>query len=293
MNEQASHSLQPAPEGVLYSCAGETYAAEALASATSSMRHNRLPHLLFVSTDAAAEAEAVAAREPQLSVARFEPSANPYVDKIANMRRSPFARTIYLDTDTYVVHEIANVLALLDRYDVAAALAPGYRGLADPEVPAAFYELNTGVLAWRSDERTDAFMRDWQETYLRWLECEPFAGAGKASPPPGATVASGRTRSLGRAADQPAFRRCGWAHDVRLDVLAPEYNLRLGEPATIVEPVRVIHGRHRDLAGLAARINARRGPRNWPPPATARATMRALRRRARARTRELTELLRR
>ncbi len=234
--------LEPAPAGIVYSCTGERYVQEALRSARSSMRHNALPHVLFASTEVSGE--------PGLSVVRFEPSANPYVDKIANMRRSPFERTLYLDTDTYVVAEIAHVLELLDRFELAAAHAPGYRGFADPEVPAAFYELNTGVLAWHASTRTDAFLRSWEETYSRWLIEQPFPRAGEA----------------GDAADQPAFRRCAWEHALRLYVLAPEYNLRLGEPATIVERVRVIHGRARDYEALAARLNGKHGPRAYSPP---------------------------
>jgi hypothetical protein len=233
----------------VYSCTGEGYVQEALRSARSSIRHNELPHLLFSSVEVASE--------PGLSVARFVPSGNPYVDKIANMRRSPFQRTIYLDTDTFVVDEIVHVLALLDRFDLAAAHAPGYRGYGDPLVPLAFYELNTGVLAWRADERMQALMSDWQQTYSRWLTERPFAGAGEA----------------GDAADQPAFRRCTWQHGVGLYVLAPEYNLRLGEPATLVERVRVIHGRCEDYEGLAARLNRRAGARTYTPPRALAATL--------------------
>lgn len=245
-----------APEGVIYSCTGETYVAEALRSARSSLRHNAVPHLLFAS--------AAVERVEGLSVARFEPSGNPYVDKIANMRRSPFERTLYLDTDTFVADEIAHVLRVLDHYDLAVAFAPAYRGLADPQVPQAFYEFNTGVLAWRASERVSAFLRSWEETYVAWLADEPFAGAGKAS------------RS--RRADQPAFRRCAWQHGLRLFVLAPEYNLRLGFPTTVVERVRVIHGEHPDYEALAAQLNSRRLPRTWPPELPLRAKiMRRLR----------------
>jgi serine O-acetyltransferase len=243
--DKTSSSLASAPEGILYSASGDSYVAEALRSARSSLRHNSLPHLVFASADVDDGAAGV-------SIARFEPSANPYVDKIANMRRSPFERTLYLDSDTFVVDEIAHVLRLLDRYDMAAAYAPAYRGLADPEVPPAFYEFNTGVLAWRASERMAAFMRSWEETYVAWLSGEPFPGAGKAS--------------RGRRADQPAFRRCAWEHDVRLFVLAPEYNFRLGYPTTVVERVRVIHGEQDDYETLAARINDRERPRPWPPP---------------------------
>lgn len=231
----------------MFSCTGESYIAEALTSARSSLRHNRLPHLLFTSADAESE--------PGLSIARFEPSENPYADKIANMRRSPFERTIYLDSDTFVVEEIAHLLRLLDRYDIAVAYAPAYRGLQDPEVPTAFYEFNTGVVAWRASERMAAFLRSWHETYLRWLSEEgeePFPGARKAS--------------RGGRADQPAFRRCAWEHDLRLFVLAPEYNFRIDYPATVVERVRVIHGRHEDYEALAAAINYRDSLRMWPRP---------------------------
>lgn len=260
--------LRSAPEGVVYSCSGERYLAEALESARSSLRQNPLPHLMFTSVDA----EAV----DGLSLVRFEPSANPYVDKITNMRRSPFARTIYLDSDTFVIQPITQVLQLLDRCELAAAHDPSHRGLPDPQVPDAFYELNTGVLAWRASDRMDAFMRAWEQTYVAWLREEPFFHAGMAS----------------RRADQPAFRRCVWEHDLRLCVLGPEYNMRLGEPTTIVEPVRVIHGRHgvyRDYEAIAARVNERSGPRSWPRPIPFRAkvvgrtrkTTRAVRRRLR------------
>ena len=81
-------------------------------------------------------------------------------------------------------------------------------------------------------------MRSWEDTYVAWLHEEPFAGAGKAS--------------RGRRADQPAFRRCAWQHGLRVFVLAPEYNFRLGYPTAVVERVRVIHGGHPDHEGLAA-----------------------------------------
>ncbi|MCW3032602.1 MAG: hypothetical protein QOK19_2349 [Solirubrobacteraceae bacterium] len=250
MAEQPGNPQTPAPptarEGVVYSGTGEFYVAEAVRSARSSLRHNAVPHVVF--------ADGEGAGAEGLTVRRFEPSGNPYVDKIANMRRSPFERTLYLDSDTYVVDEIVHVLALLEHYDMAVAFAPAYRGLEDPLVPKAFHEFNTGVLAWHASERMADFMASWQETYASWLENEPFPGAGKAS------------RS--RRADQPAFRRCAWEHGLRLFVLSPEYNFRLGYPATVVDRVRVIHGDHPDPEGLAARINERRRPASWPPPLT-------------------------
>jgi hypothetical protein len=243
-----SSSLVSAPEGILYSAAGETYIAEALQSARSSLVHNRLPHLLFASSDVE--------RVEGLSVARFEPLAHPFADRTANIRRSPFERTIFLDSDTFVVDEIAHVLRLLDHYDIAVTPAP-YRAVADPEVPTAFYEFNVGVIAWRASDCMTAFLRSWEETYLAWLREEPFLGAGEVS-------RSGR-------GDQPAFRRCAWQHDVRVFPLAPQYNFRFDYPAAVAERVRVLHGRHGNYEALADRVNYKQGTRTWPPPLPLRA----------------------
>src|SRR5215472_11492018 len=146
MNEQQGAGsvpgLAPAPAGIMYSAFGAKYIAEAIESARSSLRCNDVPHLLF------------AAEDPQdvpdgLTVVRFEQvSSDPFVDRIANMRRSPFERTIYLDSDTYLIDDITDVFTLLDRYEMALAHA-NYRGLEDPEVPRAFSEFNCGVVAWR------------------------------------------------------------------------------------------------------------------------------------------------
>jgi hypothetical protein len=245
----ASTSPATSAEGIIYSCSGDFYVGEALRSARSSLRHNPVPHLMFTSGEGDS-ADGV-------SFAHFEPSQNPYADKIANIRRSPFERTIYLDSDTYVVDRIVEVLQLLDNYDLAVAYAPAYRGLDDPAVPPAFYEFNTGVLAWRASDRVAAFLRSWEETYLAWLTDEPFPGASKAS--------------NSRRADQPAFRRCAWEHEMRVFVLAPEYNFRLGFPTTVVDRVHVIHGEHADYDALSARVNDREQPRSWPPPLALRA----------------------
>ncbi len=203
-----------------------------------------MPHLLFASpllTDAQ--------RVAQLSVVAFDPTGDPYADKIANMLRSPFERTIFLDSDTLIVDEIAHVLHVLERYEVAVAHSPGYRGLDDPDVPSAFYEFNTGVIAWRSSTRTRAFLESWLQTYLAWQDDRPFPRAG----------------TTGREADQPAFRHCAWRSGLRVICLGAEYNLRVNHPATVVERVRVIHGRHGNAEALARRINQRQGARNYTP----------------------------
>jgi hypothetical protein len=239
--------LTPAPAGVMYSCFGEKYIAEAAQAARSSIRHNDVPHLIFAAGE-------VPDPPPGVTVVGFEPiSSAPFLDRIANMRRSPFERTLYLDTDTFVVDEMVGVFELLDHYDLALAQAPAYRGLDDPEVPAAFPEFNCGVVAWRSSERVAAFLRSWEETYRAWLTEDVLPGLDGGAHP-----------SRTEIGDQPAFRRCAWQHGMRVATLAPEYNLRLGIQTTVVDRVRLLHGHTRRFEKLAKQYNRKIVPRTYP-----------------------------
>jgi hypothetical protein len=228
-------------DGIIYSASGEEYVAQALVSARSSLRHNPVPHLLFASPPPKEKEIA------GLEVEAFEASDNPYVDKIANMRRSRFERTLFLDSDTFVVDEVTHLFELLDHYEVAAAFAPGRRVSQDPDMPQAFYEFNTGVVAWHASERTAAFLADWQRTYFAWEQEKPFpAAAGSGGP-----------------ADQPAFRRCAWKHRIQLMVLGPEYNYRTRFPGAVADRVRVIHGHQEDYEEVAEWLNKETGPRSF------------------------------
>jgi hypothetical protein len=240
-------ALAPAPAGIMYSCFGERYIAEAARAARSSLRHNHVPHLIFAAGE-------VRDPPPGVTIVGFEPiSSAPFVDRIANMRRSPFERTLCLDTDTFVVEEMVGVFELLEHYDLALAQAPAYRGLDDPEVPAAFPEFNCGVVAWRSSERVAEFLRCWEETYRAWLVEDVLTGLdGEAHP------------SRSEIGDQPAFRRCAWQHGMKVATLPPEYNLRLGFRTTVVDRVRLLHGHTKRYEKLAKQYNEKIVPRTYP-----------------------------
>jgi hypothetical protein len=239
--------LRHAPAGIMYSAFGERYVAEAARAARSSLRHNDVPHLIFAAGE-------VRDRPPGVTVVGFEPiSSAPFVDRIANMRRSPFERTLCLDTDTFVVDEMVGVFELLDNYDLAVAQAPAYRGLDDPEVPAAFPEFNCGVVAWRSSDSVAAFLRCWEETYRAWLVEDVLTGLDGGAHP-----------SRTEIGDQPAFRRCAWQHGMRVATLPPEYNLRLGFRTTVVDRVRLLHGHTDRYEKLAEQYNSKIVPRTYP-----------------------------
>jgi hypothetical protein len=234
---------QAGTSGIVYSVSGAGYLAEALLSARSSLRFNRVPHTIFSDLRYTPSDES-----GLLSIRLYEPSGDPFADKIANLASVSLEHSIFLDSDTYVTGDLTHLLDLLERFDVAAALAPGYRGREDDQVPAAFYEFNVGVLVWRRNEATRGFFSEWLATYERLTRERPFA-----------------TIDLHHGGyEQPAFRRCAWRSAVRLCTLGPEYNYRPRRPGSAVEQVRVIHGRYRDLEQVETVLNRDRGPRCLP-----------------------------
>ena len=119
--------------------------------------------------------------------------------KIEALVRSRFARTIYLDADVIPLADIADVFRLLDQAELAATHVQ-YRtcppGGNDPDIPAAFPQLNAGLIGLRATPATQALLHEW-----------------------GALMQSTDTRH-----DQPLLRRLVYRGGVRLAVLPPEYN---------------------------------------------------------------------
>ena len=114
-----------------------------------------------------------------------------------------FARTLYLDNDTRLVAAVDDVFDLLKRFDVVAAQdplrnsAPALTQLG-PHLPAAFPQLQGGVIGRSNTDRAKAFIESWHQAFL----------AGH------------------HAADQPSLRVTAWEDKaMRLAVLPEEYNL--------------------------------------------------------------------
>lgn len=180
--------------GVIYIATGGAHIEAARRSAASVRRHN-----------------------PDLSIAVFSDEAHPgpefdIVEPVAGaharskldyMPESPFAETLYLDTDTRVLGGLADMFRLLERFDLAAAhrvrdTARVLRPTEPDVVPSSFPEHNGGVILYRARPEVTAFLRQWQETF----------------------------RAVGKSADQISFRQTLWASDLRVAVLPPRFNTR-------------------------------------------------------------------
>jgi hypothetical protein len=186
---------QTPTRGVVYVATGALYADAARRSAASLRRSNPgLPVALF--TDQADPG-------PEFDIVENVPDPHAR-SKIDCLGRTPFERTLYLDTDTRIVGDLTGVFRLLERFDLAAAQRPRQpRRVARGrqwrhDVPPQFPEYNAGVLLYRRTPAVLDFFRDWKAA---WLE-------------------------HGRGGDQITFRELLWASDLRLATLPREYNTR-------------------------------------------------------------------
>jgi len=217
-----------ADRGFLYYARGDKWIAEACRSAGSLKA--AMPE---------ARTAIVADRDlpPELFDLQIRPPAEMNVKqlKMWTMRQTPFEQTLFLDSDTWVADSLWEVFALLDRFQLAAALAPIWGvGLAraggkeaEAGVSVAFPKLNTGVVAYRREPAVLALFDDWAKRHAE-------AGFGQ---------------------DQNSFRVAVFASDLRFAVLPQAYNFRLPFPTGVKGRIKILHGRVRNIAALARRLN--------------------------------------
>lgn len=161
-----------------------------------------------------------------------------YLDKPRNLLKSPFEKTIFLDTDAYVLDTLDELFHLLDEIELAAVADPNeymlrYKGDVEfPNIPDSAPEYNTGVLAYKQTTG----VQDCFETWMSLCEAE-------------------------QRNDQAAFRAALYSTELNFSSLSPIYNCLLGWPMQVIGPVKVIHdsrglvGTVVDLSDVERRVN--------------------------------------
>lgn len=234
--------------GVYYIAIGDRHVNEAVQSAMLIRRlSGDIPVALLTDQDVS---------DPVFTlILPYTKSKFSFQDKIQGLLACPFDRALYLDTDTLVCGAVSDLFDLLSRFDLAAAHASWRRSpaVADgkilnapyiiPHVPSSFPELNTGVLLFSNCAAVRGLFRLWLSLFreqMREDTAKPWH-------------------------DQPAFRQALWQSSIRFYVLTPEYNYRADFPGFVGDDVRILHGRHPQLAEIGALINRGKGARVFVP----------------------------
>lgn len=151
--------------------------------------------------------------------------------KMAALKRSPFEKTLYLDTDTFMAAPVPELFEALDGYDMAMALSvlqrlkDRYRGI--PECAPVW---NAGVIAYRLSEPVLALID-------RWLDLH----------------------GDDNGQDQPPLRQAMYESGIRCLPLTNSYNYKLEFPQPLARDMKILHGRHPHLDTIARSLRAERG----------------------------------
>lgn len=197
--------------GILYIATGERYTHEARRSAESVQRYVDYPIAIYTNC-------ASIAGDVFTDVFEIESKAEGYHNKIKYMEKSPFEKTLFLDTDTYVNSDPSELYKLLDAYDIGIAHDPSHNIHTLSSVPESFPEYNTGVLLYKDNSAVSELMETWNEFY----------------------VEMGNEYN---SKDQPAFRRALYHTEIEFVTITREWNCFYNFPGYIAEPPKILHGR--------------------------------------------------
>lgn len=245
--------------GVIYAVTGERYRREALKSARSVKQTNPdLPITIF--SDERVDSEYID-NYIDISTTNTDLSQRP---KVACLSETPYDRTIYLDSDTYVTGDLTPLLDLLSGFDIGTGKVPlrryeygrspayskkdfkdaninseeEFRDIAEITAPPTLTDYNTGVLVYELNSSTSELFDMWSELYKK------------------------HSKMTTHTRDQPAFREAVFRSDIKITTLPPEYNCWIRAlydesylQQYIVEDVRIFHGRPNDMEDVAKKIN--------------------------------------
>ena len=152
--------------GVLYIAFGDCFMKELRYSAESVKKYNPDLHI-SVFTDKPFECEFVDSVQI-MEVRHLRP-------KIDYIKFAPYEETIFLDTDTIINHSLDDLYGILQKYDMALVhdLARKRKKFENTipaygEIPYSFSEINTGVIAFKKNDKTNKLFEDWRENFYKY-----------------------------------------------------------------------------------------------------------------------------
>ena len=189
-------------DGILYITYGSKYVQAAIRSARTARKHSPgiLIHM-FVDQKCYEEFGLAEDPSPFSSVGVIE---NPHRrSKVDYISRTPFDRTLYLDSDTSIAQDISGVFDVLGRFDLAATNAQRRNGSRANEfwtkpIPSAYPHFNGGVILYRNSPKVLDLLRQWSVAF----------------------------EESGSEHDQATLRELIWDSNLRIATLPPEYNVR-------------------------------------------------------------------
>jgi len=209
--------------GILYLATGEDFVEEAKYSASSAKEV--MPDVpITIITNKTTNSEVFD------NVLDLKDPRHDGGDRVSHMLRSPYDRTLFIDTDIYFAEAIHELFDLLDEFDIGAATnGQFFKSLEQhgKEIPTAFPEFNTGVLLYKNNQPVQKLHQLWETEFKTDTEG-------------------------GVVHNQPSFRKALYKSNVRYTILPRRYNCIFRRPGHVHRKVKIFHGRLLDLDSYGA-----------------------------------------
>lgn len=193
-------------QGLLYFAKGEQFVAEAERSArrTAAVMPD---YPITIVADRAPTADCF--DTVVLDESPFDKRDKPQV-----LQQTPYDRTIYLDTDTYLNDRIDGLFDLLDAFELGLRRSREQAHVPDDSpLPEAFPEFNSGVIVYQSTDGVMSMLEDWER---RCQASDQF--------------------------DQRSLRLALYHSDIRFTPLPNRYNCQYHWDNVVEGPVKIFHG---------------------------------------------------
>src|SRR6476661_2136181 len=153
-------------EGFLYVAFGKRYLLEAEMSARSLKRFTKYP--ICVITDEEGYSS------EYFDIILTEQGKKDFVSKIIGMQKTPFEKTIYLDSDTFICSSIDQLFQILEMFDMGMTIdnrthSYGFLGHYNSDFNLRFKnvlpEYNTGIVVYNNNDCVKKLFTDWLKAH--------------------------------------------------------------------------------------------------------------------------------
>ena len=186
-------------KGILFIAFGEKYVKEAIFCVKSLKNYTQLPCTIYC--DMMTDENKKYFDEVNLIIPDHVRTKVDYLEK------TPYEKTLYLDSDTMITEDIEPIFDLLNKYDVAmthdfARKRFKWSQVIDEynAIPDAFSEFGGGVILYKKSTSFD-FLKKWKHYFYKYYD---------------------KTNGW----DQASLRIASWKTENLIYVLPPEYNIR-------------------------------------------------------------------
>ena len=228
-------------QGYLYVASGEKYVREAIFSVNSLKKVSRQAHATLI-TDTELNAPEFDTVVPLHLDFDNGNRKNNFLFKVEGLRRSPYEKTFFVDTDTFFCDGCEELFELLEYFDLLICQSPiGTRSaIRNGNTIPGLYSYNSGVIVYNDSTVTVEFLEKWLEIF--------------------------KDKSEEYIYDQPPMMDALLHVNIKTYVLQSIYNFRIPFiVCTTNDKVKIIHGRDKNVERIANILNSDLSNRAWLP----------------------------